>query len=270
MPWLTSGIFQAAVHSGKTFSGKNAFWSVGGSTFFAAVNFFNNGKPTGLLGSSPLWTFVIGGLLFTGPVALGLFVAKEKRETQNAALAVMLWVLPIVGAIAAGLLHFQYNVRYVAFCAVPYYVLVGRGISIIRPALVRMSLILVLLAYTANALRANYFMPRKEDFRAAGAYISRYHLPGDCAVFFPGFSLPLQWNIEQPDQTSFRSLDAGEFASGRGECGRIWAISWSISGNPWQWAKAATDRQPLETTHTKIEEKRYFWVHVALYSRKKL
>lgn len=182
----------------------------------------------------------------------------------------MLWVLPILGAIAAGLMHFQYNVRYVAFCAAPYYVLVGRGISTIKPAMARIALTAALLAYTANALRANYFMPRREDFRAAGAYIYRNHLPGDCRVFFPGFKVPLQWNIEHPDQTTFRNLAAHDFAAGVGGCGRIWAISWSVSGNPWQGAKAATDRQALEATHTKIDEKRYFWVHVSLYSRNKL
>ena len=270
LPWLTSGIFQAAAHSAKTFSGKHAFWSVGGSTFFTAVNFFNNGKPVGLLGSSPLWTFVIGGLLFTAPVALALWDAKAKRESPNAMLALMLWVLPMLGAIAAGLLHFQYNVRYVAFCAAPYYLLVGRGISTIRPILARMAWILALLVYTGNALRANFFMPRKEDFRAAGAYISRNYLPGDCGVFFPGFELPLQWSIEHPGQTVFRHLRTHDLSSDVRECGRIWAISSSVSGNPWQWAKAAENQQALEATHTKINEKRYFWVHVALYSRKRL
>lgn len=71
IPWLTSGIFQAAAHSVKTFSGKNAFWSVGGSTFFTAVNFFNNGKPAGLLGSSPLWTFIVGGVALYRPGSTG-------------------------------------------------------------------------------------------------------------------------------------------------------------------------------------------------------
>src|SRR5262249_48150408 len=130
LPWLTSGILRAAAHDPKTFSGNNAFWSVNGSTFFTAMNFFSNGKPAGLLGSSPLWTFVIGGLLFTAPVILAIG-ASRGRGRQHVLLAAMLWVLPVLGAIAAGLVHFQYNVRYVAFCAAPYYVLVARGISLL-------------------------------------------------------------------------------------------------------------------------------------------
>ena len=78
VPWLTSGVLSAAGHSGKTFSGKNAFWSVNSATFFTAVNFFNNGKPAGLLSSSPLWTFPAGGLLFSGPAILALSAARQR------------------------------------------------------------------------------------------------------------------------------------------------------------------------------------------------
>ena len=269
LPWLTSGIFQAAAHSAKTFSGKNSFWSVNGTTFLTAVNFFNNGKPTGLLDSSPLWTFVIGGLLFTAPAAFALFGVRQQRERQNIALAAILWSLPILGAILAGLMHFQYNVRYVAFCAAPYYVLVGLGISRMRPVILRTLVVVALLGYTANSLRANYSIPYKEDFRAAGAYIVRNHRPGDCGAFFPGLGVPLQWSIEQPNSALFRTLRPDDFKSDLSTCGRVWAVAWSVSGNPWQWAKSRTEQQQLDATHTKIDEKRYFWVHVALYSRNK-
>ena len=103
-------------------------------------------------------------------------------------------------------MHFQYNVRYVAFCAAPYYVLVGHGLSKMRPAVLRALLVVLLLGYTANSLRANYFMPRKEGFRAAGSYISQNRQPGDCGVFFPGLNLPSQWSIEHPDPNLFRVL----------------------------------------------------------------
>ena len=182
-------------------------------------------------------------------------------------LSAMLLVLPILGAIAAGLLHFQYNVRYVAFCAAPYYVLVGRGISGLRPSLLRAGFVLVLLAYTGNALRANYLIPTREDFRAAGGYINRNRLPGDCAVFFPGMLTPVQWSIEQP-AASLRTLEGGDFTSGLSRCDRVWAIARSTRGNPWQWERARIEEQSLEITHTKSSEQRFLWVHVSLYLRK--
>ena len=267
LPWLTSGIVPAAAHSGKTFSGKNSFWSVNATTVFGAVNFFSNGKPTGVLDTSPWWTFVFGGLLFTAPAVFGIFVSDRGRQRQNLTLAAMLLVLPLLGAIAAGLMHFQYNVRYVAFCAAPYYVLVGHGLSRIRPAVLRAVLVLLLLGYTANSLRANYFMPRKEGFRAAGSYISRNRQPGDCAVFFPGKNAPDQWTIEHPDPNLFRLLGPGDFAGSNG-CSRTWAISWSMSGNPWQWEKARVERLPLDASQTLLDEKRFFWVRVALFAPK--
>jgi hypothetical protein len=268
VPWLTSGILQAAAHSPKTFSGKNAFWAVGGSTFFTAVNFFNNGKPIGLYGSSPMWTFFAGGLLLSAPAGLAFLTVRQKPARQHLVLAAMLCALPILGAIAAGAIHFQYNVRYVAFCAAPYYVLVGCGIARIRPSLLRSGLLVLLLAYTANSLRANYFMPKREDFRAAGNYIAQTAQPGDCAAFFPGLYIPQQWRVEHPE-TSVPILERNDFAAGLSQCGRIWAISSSVSGNPWQREKARTElRSSLDVTHTTMDTKRFFWVEVALYARK--
>ena len=267
VPWLTSGIFQVAAHSGKTFSGKNPFWSVNSSTFFTAVNFFSNGKPAGLLASSPLWTFLVGGLLFSGPAMLAVSAARRREERLQLVLTTMLLVLPILGAIVAGLLHFQYNVRYVAFCAAPFYVLVGRGISGMRSSLLRAGFVVMLLAYSGNSLRANYFIPKREDFRAAGAYINQNRLPGDCAVFFPGMAIPQQWAIEQP-AAPLRILTKNDFASGLSTCDRVWSVAWSVSGNPWQWKRAQTEQGQLEITHGKSSERRFFWVHVALYPRK--
>jgi 4-amino-4-deoxy-L-arabinose transferase-like glycosyltransferase len=267
VPWLTSGIFAAAAQSGRTFSGKNAFWSVNSSTFFTAINFFSNGKPAGLMGSSPIWTFPAGCLLFSGPAVLALSKARQREQRPELVLTAMLLVLPILGAIAAGLLHFQYNVRYVAFCAAPFYVLVGRGISALRPSLLRVSFVVALLAYTGNSLRANYFVPTREDFRAAGSYIDRNRLPGDCAAFFPGMSIPVQWSIEHP-AASLRILDKDDFTSDLSSCDRVWAIARSTRGNPWQWERARIEQQGFEITHRKSSEQRFLWVHVALYLRK--
>jgi 4-amino-4-deoxy-L-arabinose transferase-like glycosyltransferase len=268
VPWLTSGVVQAAVGSAKTFSGTNPWWSVDTTTFFAAFNFFNNGKPAGLLATSPLWTFPAGGLLFGLPLVLGFFRIQNARENQNVWLAAMLAVLPVLGAIVGGYMRLQYDHRYVAFCAAPYYVLVGRGVAAIRHHVRRTVLIVLLVLYSGNALRANYSIPRREDFRGAAQYLQGHVQPGDCGVFIPGYKIPSQWSIEQPTPNLFRVLTLEEFTEQRTSCNRIWAITWSYNGNRGQLATIKIELQRLETTHTLVDEHHYVWVDAGLYVKK--
>ena len=178
----------------------------------------------------------------------------------------MLWILPILGALAGGLMKLQYDVRYVAFCAAPYYILVGRGISSIPRDVVRAGLIVLLLGYTANSLRANYFMPRREDFRGAATYVRQHGRPGDCVVFLPRFRVPDQWTIEYPDGASLRILDASDYTET--SCDRIWAISSYSGGNALHVTTAKTEQEKLEASHTRVDDQRYTWVDVALFTRK--
>jgi hypothetical protein len=268
VPWLTSGVLQAATHSGKTFSGANPWWSVHWYTFFTAVNFFNNGRAAGLLTSAPLWTYPIGAVLFSIPAVLAFFLSPEGRDRQHFWLCAMLWLLPILGALAGGLMNLQYDVRYVAFCAAPYYILVGRGISAIPRGVARAGLIVLLLGYTANSLRANYFMVRREDFRGAATYVQNHGRPGDCAVFLPRFRVPLQWTVEQPDGASLRVLDASDYEKNRTSCDRIWTISWYSGGNSLHVEATKAQQDRLEASHTRVDDQHYTWVDVALFSRK--
>jgi 4-amino-4-deoxy-L-arabinose transferase-like glycosyltransferase len=268
LPWLSSGIVSEALHSGRTTAGRNPYFAVHVSTFPAAINFFNNGKPTGVFDSSPWWTLPIGGLLFTVPALFGIFASRRGVERQNVTLAAILWILPLLGAITAGLVNFQYNVRYVAFCAAPYYILVGLGLSRIRLVPLRSALVVLLLVYSVYSLRAIYFMHRKEDFRATVSYISQNRQPGDCGVFYPGFGVPLQWMIEQSGPSPFRVLDSENFTDGLDGCTRIWAVSRATSGNPWQRERARAERQPLAASDALVAEKRFLWVDVGLFSKK--
>jgi mannosyltransferase len=279
IPWMASGIFRAAGNSSKTFGGAAQFWAVHSYTILTAVNSFNNGKPAGLRESSPLWTFVVGGLLFITPVALcmkRLFVAKtsgrtvtERRDQEGIVITGLLWLLPLCFVIALGyLLHMQYNVRYVSLCVAPYYILVARGISELRSGALRWGLVMVMLAYSANALRANYFMRWKEDWGDAFAYVQSNLKEGDCGTFLPNYGIPQQWTITQRGRPSFRVIPQLSLADGLSECPRIWEVSWALHDNPEWWASYEARRAPLEMTHTKTEEMRYFGVRVSLYARK--
>jgi uncharacterized membrane protein len=278
LPWLASGIVHAATSSTKTFAGNAEFSAVHWYTFLTAVNTFNNGKPTGLRESSPWWTFAVGGLLFSAGLALCVkkFLANEERGTstrldrEGITIASVLWVLPLIGIIGVGYaLHIPYNFRYASFCAAFYYILVAFGISELRSAVWRWGLVALMLMYSANSLRANYFMHWKEDWRDAFAYVERNSKNGDCGVFHPYFKAPEQWTITQGDHPlPFRLISEKNLAEGLSECDRIWEVSWALHNNPAWWASYRAERVPLEVDHAKIEETRFFGVRAALYTRR--
>ena len=279
LPWLASGVVHAATNSSKTFAGTSEFSTVHWYTFLTAVNSFNNGKVTGLRDSSPWWTFLVGGLLFGTALVLcvkKLLATKQEDGTsvqldrEGAVIVGMLWLLPLFAIIGLGnILHIPYNFRYVSFCAAPYYALAAYGISGLRTAAWRWGLVALILVYSANSLRANYFMQWKENWRDAFAYAELNSKPGDCGIFHPAFKAQQQWTITQANRPSpFRVISEENLARGLSECDRIWEVSWALHDNPAWWASYGTEKSPSKVTHTKIEEKRFFGVRVSLYNRK--
>ena len=279
-PWLASGVIHEAAHNSQTFGGKQPYMAVHWFTVLSAVNSFNNGKRDGLDANSPWWTFVLGGLLFAAPAVLAIakgLAAKapsgteECDEREGVILASLLWLVPFCIVIGLGFtLHIRYKVRYLLFCAAPYYILAGHGISQLRSRAWRWAIAVGILAYSANALRANYFMQWKENFRDAFAYVEANREPGDCGIFLPGYDVPFQWTITQAGRPSFRVIPREDIPAGLSQCDRVWAVAGANSENQWAWANAAADQRPLEMTHTKVpdSERRYFGVDVALYQRK--
>jgi 4-amino-4-deoxy-L-arabinose transferase-like glycosyltransferase len=279
LPWLGSGVVHAATDSSKTFAGNAEFSAVHPFTFLTAVNTFNNGKPTGLRESSPWWTFAVGGLLFSAALALPLRKLFASRETSGTSerlnregivIAGMLWLVPLIAVIGVGyILHIPYNFRYVSFCAAPYYMLVACGISEIRSTAWRWGVVALILAYSANSLRANYFMQWKENWRDAFTYVERNSSQGDCGIFLPYFRAQQQWTITQADHPSpFRVLSQQDLVRGSPACNRLWEVSWALHDNPAWYASYEGERAPLQATYAKVDEKRFFGVRASLYTRK--
>ncbi len=289
VPWLASGVLRAAANAPKTFSGTAASWhAVHWFTVLAAVNSFNNGKPLGLLASSPWWTYVIGSLLFGVPALLAIknalfanprsdasvAIAKSTQvelERQGVEIATILWLFPLCVIIGLGFgLHVQYDVKYVSFCLAPYYLLVARGIAGLPSNALRWCLLALIMVYSGNSLRANYFMQSNADWRDAFVYVEGHRREGDCGVFLPRFfDSPPQWTITQGNRPSpFRVIPVEGLAAGLAGCDRVWAVSWSVADAAWWWQQAEIDGRPLEVMDVKIDEQRYLGVHVSLYSRR--
>ena len=158
-PWLFSGVVREALY-GEKIQRLNTMAHVGQTpvhwyTLATAVNIFNNGRPNGLMASSPPWTLVVGGLLFCLPAALALLPLEDRptkkkdevRERESVLYLVLLFAVPISLAIVAGFLYRTYDIKYVAFCSAPYYILVARGLSLGDSSAVRRVMVTLILAY---------------------------------------------------------------------------------------------------------------------------
>jgi uncharacterized membrane protein len=280
-PWLTSIIASGPLHGQKmqnlnamTHTGRPpaAYWF----TFITALNTFNNGHPNGLLDAAPWWTFIIGGALISLLVAFALLplVRRESQgtdevtERENLVYLVLLSAVPMALAVAAGFLRGTYDVKYIAFCAAPYYILAGRGISLQSSAALRWALLVSILAYSAWSLRANYFIPYKEDYKHALASVARDYRPGDCVVVAPPWEerqARWAWTIYESDQPGLRVVPLDSAVAAQGECERIWLISVIYRGNPPAVRESEAARRTLAQGHGKPERRRFFWVDVDLY-----
>src|SRR5208337_5233181 len=108
------------------------------------------------------------------------------------------------------------------------YILVARGISTMRSAAVRWAFIAFLLAYSVRSLRANYFIPYKEDYKGALASMAHDYRPGDCAVVAPPWEerqARWAWSIYEGDQQEPRVIPLDSALSSAAECRRVWLIS---------------------------------------------
>jgi hypothetical protein len=274
IPWMTSGIVGQALHSSKTLPMRQPSWfAVHWWTFIDTMDRFNNDRVVGLLSSAPWGIFLMGGLLFAAPAfnALKPLILRSQiglagHVQQNVTLLAILWVLPVLLALGLGALNVQYNPRYVAFCAAPYYILVAHGISTLNFPRMRQALVILIVVYSLYSLRANYFIPYKENYRDALAYLAREYKRGDCCVFLPFGKVPLEWSIYQGDQPGLRVTSPNAVASGQSGCDRVWLVAYRRV--PWAIKQVEEGQRILEINHSEIEDRQYFWVHVGLYAPK--
>jgi uncharacterized membrane protein len=265
-PWLASGVIVKAVASPKTDRAEQPAWfAVKASTLLSTLNRFNNGAINGPINSAPRWIFLLGTLLFTVPAGLSILQARKAamRPHTSFLLLLCLPILIIVGLSAV--FSVRYDVRYVLFCVGFYYILVARGLLHAQSALFRVALIVAVLAYSAPALQALYSKPYKEDYRGALRDLSAQWRSGDCTIFWPYETIPLQWWFDsrgqRPPQNSIIKLQE---ASQENRCGRLWVVTYRRVMDPGIEAPA----EALSKDFHRSERRNYFWVTVDLYARK--
>jgi 4-amino-4-deoxy-L-arabinose transferase-like glycosyltransferase len=283
LPWLSSGIVSEVFRGEKMQRLNTMAHSVSGPvhwfTLATAIDVFNNGRPSGLMSSCPAWTFVVGGLLFCLPAALALLPLmdppasrrEEARERESVLYLLLLFTVPLVLALLAGVLYGTYDVKYVAFCAVPYYILVAHGLSLGDSVAARRVMVTLILAYSVLSLRANYFIPYKEDYKHAIASIAHDYQPSDCAVVAPPWEerqARWAWSIYEDAKPSPQVIPLNSVTPGSGECERVWLISVLDRKNPQAVRAAESARQQLTRNYFEHQQRSFFWVDVDLYANR--
>src|SRR5215471_1633062 len=108
VPWLMHGIIPRLSRHGHM-TGVVPNWPIHWYTPFTIINRFNSSPRD----PSPLWSFAVGGVLFTLPAiaALRLF-ARPKSEAphqrESLAFVLILSILPVLGVLSLAILHVQF------------------------------------------------------------------------------------------------------------------------------------------------------------------
>ncbi|MFN0006578.1 MAG: glycosyltransferase family 39 protein [Planctomycetota bacterium] len=263
-PWLASGVIaSAASQPVAQFEHVAPWFSVDLWTFLRTMDDFHGGRMEGLFARAPAWTYPAGALLFALPALLGLrsLVSRSATRDEKAgtALLALLWLVPMACLLVLGFLKIQFATRYVLFCAVPYLVLVARGLTSLGLA-ARTAFLAGIVAWSALSVRALYTIPHKEDWRGALRELSVEVRPGDRVLFLPFGDVPLEWPVYHPDgpELDVVSLDEPERIGGD----RLWVLTYERV--PVDDARVDRAREILGQRR-KARESNYFLVRLELF-----
>lgn len=276
LPWLTSGFISEWHHSSKSLSHGPTRTNLPWWGVLTALNTFNNGRPAGVLESSPSWTFLAGGLLFGVPILIALkpLVAKSPASPEhqvvreNLWLLLMLFAIPFSAGLGVGFKSGAYNIRYITFATIPYYVLVAHGMSSLNREALTATAATACVAYSLYSLHANYVVPYKEDYRDAYAFLAQSRQPADCYIVAQPWEerqAHWAWTIYHTSEPDLLLASLNEIASGQKRCPRVWLMSVMYRSNPVAVEKGVEARDMLERQYVRTETKRYFWVDLDLY-----
>jgi 4-amino-4-deoxy-L-arabinose transferase-like glycosyltransferase len=244
------------------------YFLVGPASVAGTINRFNNGAVSSVVESAPVWTFLAGGILFGSPLALVLIETWKRRSTPGSierasAFPFLLFAVPLAAVLMLGVLFgVQFNVRYVAFCIAPYYILVGAGLTRM-PGLLQPLTVISILVYGGYALSANYYVPYKENYRDAIRFVGAEARPDDCYAFAPFGGRPLEWSI-YATYTPARIVRPQQPPPSTADCPRIWVLTYNrvVVADHARWrewlSRAAAD-------YHKGVDRRFFWVRVELF-----
>lgn len=269
MPWLTSGIIESA-RTSPTMTRMGRAFPIHWWTAPATTNWFNNGKVFGQDVPTPWWAFTLGAVLFTLPAALALkrrWIAGS-AERQGIDLLIMLFAIPLAAVHLVGILHVAYFPRYLLFCAVPYYILVARGVAGMESKVFRGCAIALMTVFSGLSVWSYYTKPTKADYRSATSYIADRYRDGDCAMFPNNSSIgqPRYWLVYHPE-ISLRRIGIDQVPlSQKLACERVWLVQdFEVWTPPSLWKSITGAISSIEKSYALAADQSYLKIRVRLY-----
>jgi mannosyltransferase len=155
------------------------------------------------------FTYLSGGGLKFGLsiIALALAVREYLRIRTRAAhdgtarhfTFVAMWLLvPVVTTLLISIWKPVFSPRFLMICLPAFALLVGKGVSVIRPACAEHVFAAVLILSCLTALPAYYRQPGIEDWKSAVAYLHGHVKPGDSILLNnPAFKDILEFSFRE-------------------------------------------------------------------------
>ncbi|MBI4718939.1 MAG: glycosyltransferase family 39 protein [Planctomycetes bacterium] len=274
LPWLASGIVRRVFYVDPQYFGEQPPWfAFSWTSPLSTLASFGNAKMAGLQAATPAVEATVGLGLFGVAAILGIArlwqsevpPAAQRSARPGLMLFTCLVVVPMFLAAVVGALGGKYTLRLVSASAGPYYVLAACGLTALSSPPVRWTWTTVVLVFSAAALRANYFIPYKENYRDALAFLAEEYRAGDCVLFHPFGKVPLEWQIYQADRPEPRVLDPATAPGPQADCGRVWLVAYQRTPRT---TRAAQEVKAAWAGHyPEFEDRRFHWVDVTRFER---
>ena len=203
-----------------------------------ALTRFNNGKFASIEGSTTFPQMLLGLAIFTLPAAGALWFTWH-RGPQGALLGWLLAAVPVVLAIVVGTAGVTLNYRHYSFAAPGYYLAVALGWRVcFQSSASRIVWLVLAVGFSAFALRANYFVATKPDYRAGFLPLAANYHPGDCVTARPRVwrnQVHFAWEVYYRDRGTLRLVPSDSLSTAAAECARLWLVwdrTWWMNLDP--------------------------------------
>ena len=188
---------------------------------------FNNGNFESIEQSTTVSQTLLGLVVFTLPAAGALWYTR-RTGPQGVVLGLLLAAIPVAMAIVVGALGVVLNFRHYSFAVPGYYLAVAIGWRVcFQNTASRVAWLAIVAGISAFALRANYFVVTKPDYRAGFLPLAQSYRSGDCVTTRPRAwrnQVHFAWEVYYRDRGTLRLVPFDALSTASTACERLWVV----------------------------------------------